>query len=104
MAKELDSNMHNYVRDGRHHTYAVFSSFNDLIAGAIGAVKDQLEANVKEESPPQAPEPISQTPALPDIASTMLRLEQRLNKTAAEVADLIQQIEQTRQRSVSQSL
>ena len=98
VAKQLDAHMTNYVRDGRRHTHAVFLSFSDLIAGAIGAVKDQLEANATIESPPPAPEPVSPAPALPDVASAMLRLEQRLNKTAAEVADLIRHVEESKSR------
>ena len=99
VAKQLEVNMHDYVHEGRRHTYAVFSSFNDLIAGAIGAVRDQLEGNATIESPPPAPEPVGPAPGLSDVASTMARLEQRLHAMAAEVADLIGHVEQSRARS-----
>ena len=98
VAKQLEVNMHDYVHEGRRHTYAVFSSFNDLIAGAIGAVRDQLEGNATIESPPPAPEPVGPAPGLSDVASTMARLEQRLHAMAAEVADLIGHVEAVRSR------
>ena len=101
-AEQLDAHTRDYVQYGRRHTDAVFESLNEVVGGLIGVLQD-MNDEAKVVEPSQQPfasvcaAPMS-TPGLPDVASAMLRLEQRLNKTAAEVADLIVHVEASKSR------
>ena len=101
-AEQLDAHTRDYVQYGRRHTDAVFESLNEVVGGLIGVLKDKNdEAKVVEPSQqpvaPASAAPVS-TPGLSGIAATMARLEQRLNKTAAEVADLIRHVDESKLR------
>ena len=79
--------------------------------GGGGPSASRFRAPVLPEEPPlhkaaESPQPIApvcaapiSTSGLSDVAATMARLEQRLHAMAAEVADLIGHVEQSRARS-----
>ena len=100
-ADQLDAHTRNYVTHGRRHADTVFESLNDVIGGLVGVLKDMNDEAKAAESPqpiaPMCVAPVS-TSGLSDVAATMARLEQRLNKTAAEVADLIRHVEESKSR------
>ena len=86
----LEDCAHNYAQHGKPHTYAMFGALTDAISGIIGAIHDHAATGREAKSPPVVEPPCTMhTTMLPDVAATMARLEQRLNKTATEVADLI---------------
>ena len=106
-AEQLDEHTRAYVQYGRRHADKVFESLSGVVAGLVGVLSDhnneaKAAAPQKDVAPASAaPE---STPTLPDIASTMARLEARLNTMAAEVAGLIHHIEESKSRPPSQRL
>ena len=101
-AEQLDAHTRDYVQYGRRHTDAVFESLNEVVGGLIGVLKDKND-EAKAAEPSQQPvasasaAPVT-TPVFSDIASTMARLEARLNTMAAEVGGLISHVEAARSR------
>ena len=76
------------------------------MVGVLEDMNDEAEAA-------ESPQPVAPVCAAPetvraiefsDIASTMARLEQRLNTMAAEVGGLIHHMEESKSRPPSQSL
>ncbi len=94
-AEQLDEHTRAYVQYGRRHADKVFESLSGVVAGLVGVLSDhnneaKAAAPQKDVAPASAaPE---STPTLPDIASTMARLEKGLAAAAAEVGSLIESL------------
>ena len=105
MAAALEDCAHNYAQHGKQHTYAMFEALTDVIAGIIGAIRDHAATGCEAKpSPVVEPPRAMHASMLPDVAATMARLETRLNKTAADVEDLIRHVQESRSRPASQRL
>ena len=82
-AEQLEAHTRDYVQHGRRYADAVFESLNDVVGGLIMVLKDRND-EAKAAEPSQQPvasasaAPVT-TPVFSDIASTMARLEARLN-------------------------
>ena len=99
VAAALEDCAHNYAQHGKQHTYAMFGALTDAIAGIIGAIRDHAASGCEAKPPPVVEPPRAMHASmLPDVAATMTRLETRLNKTAADVADLIRHVQESRSR------
>ena len=98
-AEQLDEHTREYVQYGRRHADKVFASLSGVVAGLVGVLSDHNNeakaAAPQKDVAPASAAPVT-TPALPDIASTMARLEQRLNTMATEVAGLIRHVEESK--------